>query len=377
MNILFIGPYRQNDGWGKAAQDYVRSINTTEHNLSIKPIYMSNHISFDIDNDLLELENTHYNNYDCVIQQVLPSLFSHNCNTKLNILLCVFETYSMYIHPWSNYLMNIDHILVPSIEEKLTLNEILPNTKVVNISCPINTQPLENFEKKHQSLSIGSLRGDFLFYFIGEHIERKNLLTFIEAFYNEFDLTEPVNMLIKTNKTGFQYQELNTKLIDEINIIQKRSRKYHTYKMPVIITEHITDEEMLKLHTTGDCFVMPSRGEAFCRPAIEAMCIGKTPIVTSNTGMQSFVSSDNGYLVKSNKTNISTIEPPIPNIYTAHEKWFEIDISHFQQTMRHVYEHHNCKEHLAKQQHGKSTLNKFSYKQIGKNISEALDEFNN
>ena len=269
MNILYIGPYRQNDGWGRAAQDYVRAINTTEHNISIKPIYMAGNIDSTIDYDILKLETTHYDNYDCIIQQVLPNLFSHNkYDTKLNILLCLFETHSIAIHPWSNYLMNINHILVPSLQEKQTLDEILINTKVANISCPINTKPLENFDGKYKPLSIPALNGDFVFYFIGEHIERKNLLIFVEAFYNEFDITEPVNILIKTNKTGISHQDLNTQLSNEISILQRRSRKYNSYKLPIIITEYISDEEILRLHTVGDCFIMPSRGEAFCRPAI-------------------------------------------------------------------------------------------------------------
>ncbi len=379
MNILFIGPYRQTDGWGLASQDYIKALNTTEHNISIKPIYMSNNITNTIDEELLTLENKRLTKYDCIIQQVLPHLFSHYTNIKYNILLCFFETYSMNIHPWFNYLININHIMVPSKQEKETLNKILLSTIVSNIGGPINTKTFKNFDKQYKPLSL-PINGDFLFYFIGEYTQRKNLRKLIQAFYNEFDPTEPVNLLIKTNKTGFSQEKLNNQIIKDINTIKQASRKYNninSYKPNIVFIDYFSDEEMLKLHTVGDCFVMPSKGEAFCRPAVEAMCIGNTPIITSGTGMDSFINSSTGYRVKSTKENIATLEPPIPNIYTAYEKWFQIDISDLQKTMRYVYENKNNDKHLAKQKNGKLELNKFSYEQIGKNISKALNEFNN
>ena len=46
MNGLFIAPYRQNDGWGFAAADYLEAINTQIKNLSARPIYyVNNYVS--------------------------------------------------------------------------------------------------------------------------------------------------------------------------------------------------------------------------------------------------------------------------------------------------------------------------------------------
>ena len=71
-NILFLGPYRQNDGWGLAARDYVRSLLTTGHNIHCQPVYMSNNISpaQEIESDILASENNTLQTYDIVIQNV-------------------------------------------------------------------------------------------------------------------------------------------------------------------------------------------------------------------------------------------------------------------------------------------------------------------
>ena len=55
MNGLFIGPYRQNDGWGMASRDYIRAIATQIPNLTTRPIYFTNNI-IDIDNDVAQHE---------------------------------------------------------------------------------------------------------------------------------------------------------------------------------------------------------------------------------------------------------------------------------------------------------------------------------
>ena len=53
-NILYIGPYRQNDGWGYAARDYLLSLLTTEHNISAVPIYLNYSAAYQISNPLIQ-----------------------------------------------------------------------------------------------------------------------------------------------------------------------------------------------------------------------------------------------------------------------------------------------------------------------------------
>ena len=74
MNILFIGPYRQNDGWGNAAKSYIRALSKIDSvNLCIRPIYMGSS-TCEIDEDIIEFEYNSFDEYDIVIQNVLPSL---------------------------------------------------------------------------------------------------------------------------------------------------------------------------------------------------------------------------------------------------------------------------------------------------------------
>ena len=66
LDILFLGPYRQKyDGWGVGALAWLNSLSKTGHNISAKPIYLSNDSQFwkdDLDPELVELENNKFTN---------------------------------------------------------------------------------------------------------------------------------------------------------------------------------------------------------------------------------------------------------------------------------------------------------------------------
>ena len=85
MNVLFIGPYRQNDGWGNAAKAYIKALAGIESvNLCIRPIYMGSSIC-EIDEDIIEFEYNSFDEYDLVIQNVLPSFCDYSSSFKKNV----------------------------------------------------------------------------------------------------------------------------------------------------------------------------------------------------------------------------------------------------------------------------------------------------
>ena len=105
MKILFIGPYRQNDGWGNQAKGYVRSLNTTTNDIVIRPVYSGGALE-DINNDSLLMELEHKNSKDCdiVIQNVLPQYFEYNSSFKKNIGMTLTETKGLDYLSWPAYM---------------------------------------------------------------------------------------------------------------------------------------------------------------------------------------------------------------------------------------------------------------------------------
>ena len=185
------------------------------------------------------------------------------------------------------------------------------------------------------------------------------------AFHREFRPNEPVRLVIKT--TG------NSQYINgEINKIKSNLRIYHDmerYKPEVLICGRIPDDQMHNLHKSCHCMVMPSYGEAYCRPVVDALGYGNTPIVTDQTGMTDYI-GDCGWIVKSNIEPIYTIQPPLSDIYTSKEKWARINVQDLQECMRNVYKNKdNCSN--------RCDMKQFSYKNIGQNIQKVLDDIAN
>jgi hypothetical protein len=73
-NVLFIGPYRQADGWGDASRSYIKAIASTNNNLTIHPNYFTNNI-IDISEEISQYEQKFFDNYDIVIQKLFQDVF--------------------------------------------------------------------------------------------------------------------------------------------------------------------------------------------------------------------------------------------------------------------------------------------------------------
>jgi len=377
MNILFIGPYRQKDGWGEAAKDYCRALDLTKHNLKISPIYMGITPDANIGEQLEEMENRHFDDYDVIIQNVLPNLFEYHGDYR-NIGLFYLETEDIQDTLWPRSISLMPEVWMTSEKEILTAQKSLRDkttTKFRQITIPID---ISKFDKEYKlSLPIPELKDNFVFYFVGEHIQRKNLEALLVAYHREFSNTEPVKLLIKTNRGGMKSDILMQNIQKQIAVLKQTLRIYKNqsyYQSEIIITDHIPYSDLMAIHQKCDCYVMPSSGEAYCRPLVDALGFGSIPIYTEATGMNAIVGgSAQGFPAKSHKTPVITTEPPMEEIYTARETWNEIDIPHLQGLMRTAFNMSEEHKDIWKKR-GLERVKDFSYEKISKKMELALDD---
>jgi glycosyltransferase involved in cell wall biosynthesis len=372
MNTLFIGPYRQNDGWGMATRSYIKALGTKHKNITTHPIYLANpDLTFN-DPEILAYENTRHNHYDIVIQKTLPHCFFLNKSYSKNIGFCELETNNIKESSCVVNINRMDEIWVPSKMEEQCLQR-----SGVNIPIRVVSQPLDtNFilENKNYRLSLNPILDNmFKFYFIGEHNFRKNIIDLVIAFSLAFDYAENVCLVIKTSRSGTTPQGLMSALEQEINDTKQKLGISKKYKKEIIITNSLSYKDIIGLHNSCDCFVAPSYGEAFCRPAAEALVLGKTPIVNQNTGMGDYINNTNGFLVKSHKVpiiqNTRTLSAEF-DLYNANEHWYKIDIYDLIDKMQLAYSMFKNKDKTLsdKKEEGLKALDQFSYENIGKKL---------
>lgn len=356
MNILFIGPYHQSDEWGKISRDYIKSIDTLDHNLVIRPIYLSQHPTVQLEEQLIKLQNNHCDNYDIIIQHTLPPFFGHNTEIEYNILLCPMETFVQKhdVHPWFNYLDNINYILTPTTYDLTNLTTILKQpTQINTIDIPIDPNILEY----EDTLDLSD--NDFLFYFMGDNSDYYNLDDLIIAFHTEFDSNEPVNLLI--------YTPTPQDTINKINSIKEKLHKYQNlsdYKHEIIVQNQgsYDFETLVKIHNTANCLVCPYRGNTENIRTIEAK-------IFNNEVINNFTDEYNHPLIEP----IVTYECPIEDFYTCYNSWCKLDIQDLQNQLRSEFDYHANLDYNIYKKPNLDIFNQHSYQTIGQNIQKALD----
>jgi glycosyltransferase involved in cell wall biosynthesis len=372
MNVLFLGPYRQQDDAGIASQNYIKAIASQQkYNLTTRPIFLGQP-SDQIDRQILEYENSLYDSYDAVIQETLPHCLFYNGKFKKHIGSIKLETNNISNSVCLFNINQMDEIWVASTQEEKCLRKSGVTKPIKVISQPLDIDIIKKNEDKDLDLH-PMIKQTFKFYYIGDYKEKANLKDLITAFHLAFDVTQPVSLIIKSTIPNMSVGDSYKSIEKEIEDIKKRLNISKKYKKEVIITEELSYENTIRLHNCGDCFVSTSKGESFGRTAAEALVLGKTPIVTDNTGMTDFVNNQNGYVVQSHRTPVILDKRILSDdfdIYNANEYWYQISIYDLVEKMRSAYSLYktNKKELEQKRELGKQSINQFSYETIGKKL---------
>lgn len=369
---LYIGVYRDGTGYSQAAIDYILAMDRV--GIDVVPRSMKlNTIQPNLPKQILTLEQKTALGCDVVIQHTLPHLMDYNGRFKKNIGLFAYETSNFGQSTWK-YRLNC-------MSEVWVINESQKEACLSSgVTVPIKVVPhAYNTDKLHTKINVldklaTAIQGFFAFYTVGENVCRKNLSGIIRAFHAEFHPNEPVVLVIKSGQPGMDHIQSLHSITQLANDVKQRLKKFvnvSCYKPDIIITERLSDEEMLKLHYTCHCFVQTSYGEAWSLPAFEAMALGKTPIVPNHTGFKSYINDDCGWLIETNTTNCFGATDSFADLYTCEENWEKSSIIHLRKLMREAYTNHALRQQKA--ENGIQRAYQFNYDNIGNLIKEYLN----
>ncbi len=366
--VLYIGVYRDGTGWGQAAIDYILALDAAGVDVVPRPLKL-NDFNHEPPARVLELEKKSAQGCDVVIQHVLPHQCVYDGHFRKNICLYASETSNFKSSVWADRLNLMDEAWVINLQMQYAavMSGVTVTTRVIPHATDV-----ERFQRSYEPLDVLKPyreRGDFLFYFVGEMVRRKNLAALLKAFHLEFDPYEPVQLVIKTSLPGKGHEEARGHIrgfCDEI----KRGLKLHYPKQELVFTERLTDHGMMRLHAGCDCFVLPSYGEAWAIPAFDAMALGKTPIVTACGGFLGYMSDASGWLVRSHFEPVFGALDSFDDLYTGHENWEAVDIGHLRRCMRNAFGSESLRKDKAR--HGTARAYDFSYDRVGQLMKEAL-----
>lgn len=340
-NVLFIGPYKDNNGLGYASRRYIDCLlSKKEINLSIRPIFFTNsHIKNPLNLKRYEqYENFDYNNYDYVLQHGYPEYFVYDKRFGKNIGIVEIETRSIHRSGWHDYLNLMDELYINSNNGIQSAIEAGVKTKVTLLHEPYD---LTKYNIKYDNFFTDKNETNpFIFYTIGQYTDKKNIKGIILAYFLEFNRSDNVRLFIKTDNYGMDHNTLQDMIRYDIDQIKSAIRKPEYCDIDYIIGR-LSDDDVIRLHQGGDCYVNACKADG-CGPcAIEAMLCDKIIINTKNIGSSTYFNTSNALMVDSINTNVYMSNSINKNIFTIYEEWNEPNIQSLQYMMRQAYEMSN------------------------------------
>jgi glycosyltransferase involved in cell wall biosynthesis len=364
LKILYIGAYKDGTGYAQAAIDYILSLDSI--GIDVVPRHVKlNNVQTTVPDRINTLERASVRGCSHVIQHVLPSMMDRN-GLLYNIGLYASETSDFIDSGWTEKLNLMDEIWVIN-------HQMVDAARKSGVNVPIHIVPhaidTSKFEQNYKNIEqIAQYKNDFIFYTIVDNIRRKNLAALIKAFHLEFDNDEPVQLLIKSSENQYGATK---KFCDDIKVGLRLYESVEHYKKEIIIGNRVTQESIYKIHSSCNCFVLPSYGEAWAIPAMDAIGFGKTPIVTACTGFLDYINNDVGWLAKCTEDSVFGMFESPSGLYSGRETWWNVNLLDLRRCMREAYSNKELRKKKAEA--GVLKVYEYDHKKIGLRMKGILN----
>lgn len=274
----------------------------------------------------------------------------------------VFEA-DRIINQWVDLLKDVDQVWVPSSHN-------YDSFKNSGVKTPIHIFPHgvdDIYKPTGERIDFGAFNGKFKFLTVARWDYRKGLPVLLQAFWEEFRDNDNVCLILKVH-WHMNKESLIQKLVElkSIAVGGKNTAKV------LVLCDYFDDPLMVKLYNSCDCFVLPTRGEGFGLPYLEAMACGKPVIATGWGGQTDFLNSDNSYVLKYELEKIDMSENNTQLFFRDYMKLAEPDGEHLKSLMRHVYQ--NQEEAGEKGKRAMQDTTSYRWENSALKMKEVLDK---
>jgi glycosyltransferase involved in cell wall biosynthesis len=275
-----------------------------------------------------------------------PDLYDLTLSGIYRIGRTMFET-DRIPDGWPELCQSMDEIWVPCQFNIETFSGAGVDLKRLRIVHPGVDTKL--FRPGATPLKIPKTRA-FNFVSVFDWHERKGYDVLLRAYLSEFRADEDVALILKVYQINDPTSDLEAKLT---HFIERCIGMRLEDGPPVILLNgYLPQSQMPQLYSAAQAFVLPSRGEGYGRPYMEAMSCALPVIATRWSGQMEFLNDENGYLVELE----GVVEAPanVDMEYYAEHRWAEPSVDDLRQKMRRVMTHRE--EAQARAQRGRETM---------------------
>lgn len=322
--ILYIAPVRDFSGYATASRGYVRALHEAGADLVVRPVRYDQadpgtaYKPTDLERELLRRD---LNGVDVVIQHITPNEMRPVVG-KTNIAVVAWETTRIPAY-WVEKLNRFDAVITfcdASVTAFRECGVTVPIHKVPH-TFDIPSYSLDGIDPIVSPNNPDILKDRFVFYNISQFASKKGVDLLLRAYYGAFHgRGDDVMLVVKTYINMGSRENEQIQLQQYIQGVKAGMRlPQEGYPPVMLITKTLTDEQIKKIHATGDCYVCSSRGEGWGIPAFEALTYGKKLVTTLWGGMGEFTRHPNVGEVESQDEagNISFVPSEKDNVYSV------------------------------------------------------------
>lgn len=178
----------------------------------------------------------------------------------------------------------------------------------------------------------------FVFLSIFKWEFRKGWDVLLSSYLKEFSKNDEVVLYLLTNPyhTDIEFGSKIRRFVEESGF----EEPHHGWAPVYVIDTHIAQTDLPKLYRTANAFVLPTRGEGWGRPLVEAMAMAVPVIATNWSGPTEYLDKENSYPLPVKQMNEAKEGP-----FRGH-LWAEPSVDELSKLMRHVVS--NPKEAILK-----------------------------
>lgn len=247
----------------------------------------------------------------------------------------------------------MDEVWVPSHFNKRTFVES-------GVQVPVYVMPLGvNFDYFNPRIRAFRPSPRYTFLSLFEWGERKAPEVLLKSYHQAFEQDDDVLLLLKIRNTdpGVKVRQQ----IQALNLPDDGP------PVAILYNQDFPIHQLGALYRSADCFVLPTRGEGWGLPVIEAMACGLPTIATNWSAQTEFMNEENAYPLRVKKLVAARAKCP----YYEGFRWAQPDEEHLIHLLRYVYEHRE--ESAAKgEQATKDVRSKWTWQHAAERIRARL-----
>jgi glycosyltransferase involved in cell wall biosynthesis/2-polyprenyl-3-methyl-5-hydroxy-6-metoxy-1,4-benzoquinol methylase len=333
--LLWAAPLRDPSGYADEARHFLFALEEAGFNVAARAIKWSDKVavlSVERERTLQRMLARPVPRGPIHVSHILAPHFQRMVEARANVGRTMFET-DRLPEGWAAACNQMDAIWVPGAFNRETFQRsgVQPE-KLRLVPGAIDLAP---YNPQCLPLQISGACG-FNFLSVFDWTLRKGWDILIQAFVEEFRMEEDVALIIKTHSSlGYTVNQI----VENVATFLTQTLGRDPNRIPNIIFQdtNIPDARMPNLYRAAQCYVLPTHGEGWGRPFMEAMAMGLPVIATGWSGQTAFMNAENSLVLDYTLVDVPEVAWKETPTYRGH-RWAQPSVTHLRELMRRVFE---------------------------------------